>query len=433
MTAGPGMGRAQGIEGQSMKTMKAYLAGATALAGIMAVSPAFAQDLPSREELWKMIQQQQAQIEALQQKIDVTEKKVQETDKKVEATGSEVERIASSGGGSGGDGWWQRTSVGGYGEVHYNGGDTDEVDIHRFVLFINHEFNDKVRFFSELEVEHGVAGEGQNGEVEVEQAFVEVDVAEHHSVTAGLQLVPVGILNITHEPPTFYGVERNNVEVNIIPTTWWEAGVGAHGELGSGFAYSAFVHSGLRVPTTGANAFRIRSGRQKVSEAKAKDGAVTTQLTYSGIPGVQFGVTGQYQSDLTQGEGEKTSATLFEAHVDSNFAFGPGSIGFRALAARWDLDSNAAEAIGRDEQYGWYIEPSYRFPVWYGDLGFFARYSEWDNAAGGGADSKFSQTQIGANYWPVEDVVFKLDYQFDDAPVGGTEDDRLNVGVGFQF
>jgi septal ring factor EnvC (AmiA/AmiB activator) len=109
------MGRAQGIEGHLMNVMKSYLAGATALAGIMAVSPAFAQDLPSREELWKMIQQQQAQIEALQQKIDVTEKKVQETDKKVEATGSEVERIASSGGGSGGDGWWQKTSVGGYG------------------------------------------------------------------------------------------------------------------------------------------------------------------------------------------------------------------------------------------------------------------------------------------------------------------------------
>ena len=39
-------------------------------------------------------------------------------------------------------------------------------------------------------------------------------------------LVPVGFLNEVHEPPTFYGVERNPVEKNVIPTTWWEGGIG---------------------------------------------------------------------------------------------------------------------------------------------------------------------------------------------------------------
>ena len=42
---------------------------------------------------------------------------------------------------------------------------------------------------------------------------------------AGLFLIPVGILNQTHEPDTFYGVERNNVEKNIIPTTCGEGGL----------------------------------------------------------------------------------------------------------------------------------------------------------------------------------------------------------------
>ncbi len=39
------------------------------------------------------------------------------------------------------------TTIGGYGELHYNnlsngqGTDKKEIDFHRFVLFVNHEFN----------------------------------------------------------------------------------------------------------------------------------------------------------------------------------------------------------------------------------------------------------------------------------------------------
>ena len=48
------------------------------------------------------------------------------------------------------------TTVGGYGELHYNnlsnGAGTDKkvLDLHRFVIFLNHEFNDDIRFFSEF-------------------------------------------------------------------------------------------------------------------------------------------------------------------------------------------------------------------------------------------------------------------------------------------
>ena len=51
-----------------------------------------------------------------------------------------------------------KTTIGGYGELHYNNlrndgpkGNKDEIDFHRFVLFINHEFNDKMRLVTELE------------------------------------------------------------------------------------------------------------------------------------------------------------------------------------------------------------------------------------------------------------------------------------------
>ena len=44
---------------------------------------------------------------------------------------------------------------------------------------------------------------------------------------AGLVLPPVGIVNETHEPPTFNGVSRPAFDHDVLPTTWREIGVGA--------------------------------------------------------------------------------------------------------------------------------------------------------------------------------------------------------------
>lgn len=383
--------------------------------------------MPSREEMWRVIQQQQKQIDTLKASLAGTEKRVGAAEEKVEAAGAVVAQQMEKTS-SGPEGWWNNTSIGGYGEMHYNGGRKDEIDFHRFVLFVEHQFTDSIRFFSEVELEHSLAGEGKKGEVELEQAFVEFDLTGTQKAQAGLFLLPIGILNETHEPPTFYGVERNGVETNIIPTTWWEGGVQARGELGRGFSYNLAVHSGLDVPTTGANAFRPRNGRAKVSEAPANDPAITARLRWNGLPGVELGLSGQYQNDITQ-NADDSEAFLIETHADLR----RGPFGFRALYARWDIEGSLAEALGRDEQYGWYAEPSYRFAVPVGEVGVFARYSRWDNTAGDNLDSKFNQLQFGLNYWPHPDVVLKADYQFDDTPSSTSEDDRFNLGVGFQF
>ena len=395
---------------------------------------AVAQDaaLPSPEKMWEILQSQQQEIERLKGRLAEAEAKAEATDEKVEAAGDMIEAQQTAD--SGGDGWWQRTQVGGYGELHYNAGDADEIDFHRFVLFANHDFTDKLRMASELEVEHALAGEGQNGEVELEQAFLEYDYVEGHRARGGVFLVPVGILNETHEPPTFYGVERNPVEKNIIPTTWWEAGIGGSGNIGNGFSYDVAFHSGLAVPTSGSSAYKIRNGRQKVSKASATDGAVTGRLKWTGMPGVELAVSGQYQDDLTQNAaGLGTSATMIEAHADIR----RGPWGLRALAARWDLDKgpsfSGAGAFGRDVQYGWYIEPSYRFDTEYAEIGLFTRYSEHDNAAGNSTDTKFGQFDLGMNVWLHPQVVLKIDGQFEFDPPGNSNDNRLNLGIGYQF
>ncbi len=410
----------------------------------LSTSPVLAQEMPSPEEMWKIILQQQEQISRLEEKLGMTEQAVTETQEQVAETQAQVaetemiveaavdsmEETASSSVG----GVTSGTSLGGYAELHFNGGEKDQIDFHRFVLFFGHEFNERVRFFSELELEHSLAGDGKPGEVELEQAFIEYDLTDNTSTSIGLQLIPVGLLNETHEPPTFYGVERNDVEKNILPSTWWEAGVKFTGKLGDNLQYDAMVHSGLKTPTAGGNAFLIRSGRQKVAEADWKNTAFTGRLSWMPVAGVNLAASFQYQDDLTQSV-MPTSATLFEGHADIRRQINTTSeIGLRALYAQWNLNSMEAELIGRDVQRGWYIEPSYKYMFGNGQaIGFFTRYSSFDNNAGDTILSANKQTSFGVNYWPHENVALKADYQIDDYADETKEDNRINLGVGVQF
>ena len=353
-------------------------------------------------------------------------------------------------------GWFDRTTLGGYGELHYNNlsqkpGRTDgksfrEADFHRFVLFFGHEFNDDLRFFSEFELEHALTkGDGtSSGEVELEQAFIEYDaitkpvgVLDNANIKGGVFLIPVGILNETHEPPTFYGVERNNVENIIIPSTWWEAGVGTTFNFTRGVSLDVAVTTGLEIPT---DSFRIRSGRNKVSNAKADDFAYTTRLKYTGIPGLEVAGTAQYQADITQAQNDGAEgAWLYEGHVNFNHNVGPGSVGFRGLYAMWDISGTAVETARADEQEGWYLEPSYKFNLaetfggfaFPGDLGIYSRYEHLDGAR---SSDRFNQWEVGFNYWPHEDVVLKFDYRNNKNRVSGDRDyEGIDIGLGYQF
>ena len=358
--------------------------------------------------------------------------------------------------------WASKTTLGGYGEVHYNNTETDadpakekdQLDVHRFVVYIAHQYSDTVRFFSEVELEHALSGGGDSasctvptdasgnvvagdfecdvngkpGEVELEQAYIEWDYSENHSLKSGVVLVPVGILNETHEPDTFYGVERNNVEKNIIPTTWWESGAFFTGEIAEGVTYDVAVHSGLNLDGSA----KIRSGRQKVAEADASELAYTGRIKYTGVPGLEAAVTFQHQSDLEQGNASETvSANLFETHV----IYSSGPFGIKALYAQWDIDESietTSGTLGADEQEGFFIEPSFKVNE---KLGVYARYSEWDNTAGSGssADTATDQVDIGVNYWLTPNVVFKADYQNQSNDNDSKASDGFNLGVGWSF
>lgn len=384
---------------------------ASALVGLFASNAAIANE--ETDKLRQIIAEQQKVLESLEKRLD-------ETDRKLNATADQVEVKAE-------ESVFSNTTIGGYGELHYNNYEDSDaaIDFHRFVLFFGHEFSDTVRFFSEFELEHSIAGEGKSGEVELEQAYVEVDINEGTSAKVGLFLIPVGIINETHEPPTFYGVERNGVEKNIIPATWWEAGAAVNFKPAPGLSIDAAATSGLEV----GEDFKIRNGRQKVAKAKAEDLAYTARVKYTAIAGLELAATLQYQTDITQGGSnfstavDTADATLLEAHA----IYQVNDFTVRALYARWDINSDEAKALGRDEQTGWYVEPSYAFNE---DVGVFARYAEYDNNAGNSDSTTVESTSVGVNYYLHENVVLKADYE----NLGGSKDsDGFNLGFGYQF
>lgn len=430
------------------KALALIVAGAFALAA----SPLTAQNrMPTVEELWSIIQQQQQQINELQRQAGATqapapptaevqtlkkqveslEQRADEAEKNLEAAATVIEENAQE---LAQGGALDSTTIGGYGELHYNGGDTDEIDFHRFVLFFGHRFNDWITFASEFELEHALtSGDGtSSGEVELEQAYIDFALSEDTNAKAGVILMPVGILNDTHEPNTFFGTERNNVEKNIIPTTWWEAGGMLSNRWDHGISTDLFLSSGLEVPTTGSSAYKPRSGRGKISNQTARDPAFTGRVKWSGMPGMTLSAAVQYQADVTQSANDN-SAWLTNVNMDIL----KNGWGLRGLYARWDIGGGGAAAAGRDVQYGWYIEPSYRFDVGkYGELGIFGRYSDYDNEAGNSTNTNITQFDFGLNYWPHPQVVIKADYQIEDQALetsGKTGEERLNLGLGYQF
>ena len=410
-----------------------------AAAGLLSLHSVMAQETGDLADLWAIVEQQRAQIARLEQRLVEYESGMASTATSVESTQNavrstqeavaRVERVASEP---------PRTSLGGYGELHYNNlsfadpaqDAFEQIDYHRFVTFIGHRFNERARFFSEIEIEHSLAGDGAPGEVELEQAYVEFDIGDRLSAKTGLFLVPVGILNETHEPPTFYGVERNNVESVILPSTWWEAGGAFSGRVAGDLWWDLALHSGLAMPTTGSNAFRIRSGRQKVAEALASDFAMSGRVRYNGVRGLELAATLQYQADPSQVAGDGLdSGRLLSTHA----IYTHNNFSIRGLYARWDFEGAAVEAAGDDVQKGMYVEPSYRFG---GDMSRWGIYARYEDVQGARDQDEFTQTEFGFNYWPLDSVTFKFSYmdrEHDLDALAGSDFDGFSLGMGYQF
>ncbi len=332
--------------------------------------------------------------------------------------------------------WYDRFSFGSYGEAHYNTGDVDDkFDIHRLVLFTAYEFNSRFRFVSEIELEHLYSNSQSTDLVwELEQAYFELDLDNDYHLQGGLFLVPMGIINEIHEPTTFYGVERNRIETEIIPSTWTELGFLLRKSYDNGLQWDVAIHRGLEVErgSFNANGPDLRNGRQKKNTYHNLGTAATARVRYTGIKGLELAASMQYQNDISAGP-EDNQALLTSAH----FIYTNKGFGLRGLVANWNIGGDTtvgnvvAPGINIDHQYGAYIEPSYKWSFSNGmEFGVFARLLHFENEDAPGGQTEY---QAGANFWPTENIVVKADWIHEDRADGRANRDVYNFGLGYAF
>ena len=357
----------------------------------------------------------------------------------------------------------QGISFGGYGEVlvgNVKEGDAnDVVDNLRLVLYNGYKYNDHIIFNSEIEFEHGTTGsnkDGKSGSASVEFAYIDFLVSEEFNLRGGLLLTPFGTVNEIHEPTTFYGVGRPEVERRIIPSTWRESGAGAHGtfDLGSAgeLSYRAYVVSSA--DARGFKASDNRSLRIKGNRARFEDMAFVGRLEYDPTPGIRVGGS-VYYGNTGQGEevNGQTIDGLFKMYsVDGQFQY--AGLDLRALGVWTTLDDAAlinqlkeytgSKSVG-EEQSGWYVLGAYNIfsalnsaNRYLEYLAPFFRYEKFDTQekvpAGYERDPANDRTQytIGLDYKPISNVVIKAEYQNLDTAAGEATD-QYNFGVGYVF
>ncbi len=344
-------------------------------------------------------------------------------------------------------------TLSGYMEVHLNKVEDlpAEADLHRFVLMVGHSFSGRIKFWSEVEVEHAlVEGEDEGGEVAIEQAYIDLLLHRRLNVRAGMVLIPVGIINERHEPPTFHGVERTFVDTVIVPTTWRDVGVGLFGDLGRGVTFKAYVTPGL--DATGFTAAEgIADGRQQGSHADASAPAMTGRLEWrrggltagaSGwLGGTGFGLARIAVDAPTVGVGS-LDARFRQGRHELRGQWSMVSISDaaelnQALQARSGINPNIASRL-----LGAYAEGATRISpnAWTHELVSFIRYELFDtqNRMPSGyiplEHLQRSALTGGLTYFPDPDVAFKFDLgkEYNQSSVVRAPW-RVNAGVGWWF
>ena len=336
-------------------------------------------------------------------------------------------------------------------DFHFNRnrGENGVLDFHRFVLLVSHSFSPRIRFVGELELEHAfVEGLEDAGEIELEQAYVDFLLTREFNVRAGMILVPIGIINERHEPPVYHGVERPFVDTVIIPTTWFEAGAGVHGELRRGVRYRAYVMAPLN--SLGFSADEgIREGRQKGSNANVRNLAYTGRLEYVGVRNLVLGASGWRGKSTFALPRLDTTVTIGE--VDARYR--RQRLELRGQFARVGISdaANLNDASGRligvspnvaEGLQGFYGEASYR--IWAQgsprDLVGFVRYENFDTQhrmpPGFLPLKEFDRDAwvTGVSYYPDPDIAVKVDYVWQrNQSTLVTAPRSLNIGLGWWF
>lgn len=343
----------------------------------------------------------------------------------------------------------KKLTIGGYSQVDYihPKNETATVDLHRMVLYLGYQFNDKVSFESEIEFEHVK-------ELEVEQAFINYQLGAAITAKAGLMLVPMGLINQTHEPTTFFTVNRPGQDHDIIPTTWSQIGIGLSGNLNNiSLKYQAYIFNGIKSYQDGTAFLRgvdgLRKGRQGGAEGFSSQANYSAKVNFYGFKNLNIGLAGYF------GNTQTTDINIKESYV------GISMIGLDAVYQKnnWivrgqyvvnNLSNTAAynTFTGRNigsKMVGFYIESGYNIMPLFNKkasekLLLFSRYETYDTQASvAGLLVKNdtydrNSTTFGLNYFMAPGVVFKTEYKVNDNAISNNAvANQFNMGIGVTF
>lgn len=378
-----------------------------------------------------------------------------------------------------------KATIGGYMDIQFRterqasiengyGGITNTFDQQRFVPFIYADITDHVKVAAEIEFEHGVRSSSSQGiEIGLEFALIDYLVSEPFNIRAGILLVPLGKFNLLHDSPLNDLTDRPLVSRFVIPTTMSETGAGFFGTFYPGrtskLDYELYFSTGPcsydpdgtpRINEAGGT----RGSRQRT--CPSDDGldinngkAVTGRLAFSPLLGIEVAGSGYYGNGAPNDNYNPLSIfavdwTLqrgpFELIGESAWAYARGNsraiqgntIGFAPGSLLTGIPGNSGPGIPPQRSSGFYIQGNYHFmpafltrlsPKRFGEGATFTaviRYdrvnTNLDNSNGTGGWGNLEQISFGLNYRPIEDVVFKMSYQYMPQAFNPNTDQRIH-------
>lgn len=370
-----------------------------------------------------------------------------------------------------------KTVVSGYGSAAYQrdfNAQMSKANLERVVLFVGHQFNEKISFFSEMELENAVVVGGETsdkkGEISMEQAFLKFNINPKHYIVAGLFIPRIGILNENHLPVNFNGVERPLVEQFIIPATWRELGVGFYGSSNRlPINYTVAIVNGLNSADF-LHGTGIADGKMEGSNAFANNLAVTASLQYlwhdfkfqvSGYAGGTVGLSPRGADSLGLNSGAfGTPIYLGEADLQySRDGFSAKALGVYVSYPEADKINTAYANNMASGMYGAYAELGYDLLYHTGKKPQFITFvrGEWmdmnaqiPSPPKAIYDGTLKQQNIiaGISYLPIPNVVVKADVRLlhtgpqnpdliiNPAPNAlpyKQNNQFLNLGIGYSF
>lgn len=349
-------------------------------------------------------------------------------------------------------------AIGGYaeGSLGFRGEEgVDEgpsFEFRRFNLFVFSQIGSHVRFVSELEFEHGTE------EIVLETAHIDVEVVPEFALRAGILLSPLGAFNQDHDAPGWDFVERPLVSTTIIPGTFSEVGVGAHGTVIAGpvdLDYQLYVTQGLAdgVLDNDMGRTSIPDGRSQAlfEEDNNNSPAVTGRVAMRQGGVLEMGLSGwrgAYNTFEVEGETVDEARPLTIGAVDARLTTEWVEVRGEVAYAWIDVPESLDTTFG-DKQWGVHVDvvsPIWRFALWGSEnasLNLGVRYEHVDYnettlASTGVTGGDYVNSLSSAiSFRPSSDTVFRLNYSrswtvdlFNNAAARGA---ALQVGMATYF